>query len=297
MNITVLPSIDVYGGQVSITRLGFGCARLFGGAETRASARLIEAALECGIRHFDTAPSYGDGRSEQVLGEVLRGMTDVTLTSKIGIPRPTRPSGSWRGRLYRRYVRPALATAPGLKRRLLDLAVRRRVVGPSADGLAPSRRRIEPAAVIYELETSLALLRREVLDLYLIHEPDGILIDDELLAAFAALRRQGLIRAFGVALGGEASTWPAGVDVVQSLCPPGGGLAPPLADSPTPIYHGVMRRQSIVSAEPGAVAGPHALVVALRRHPRAGFLFSASTPRQIRELVAVVQGEDALCGF
>lgn len=293
--MTVLPSIHIHGGPVSITRLGFGCARLFGGAEARASARLIEAALECGIRHFDTAPSYGDGRSEQVLGEVLRGMTDVTLTSKIGIPRPTGPCGSWRGRLYRGYLRPALASAPGLKRRLLTLAERRRAVGSPADSPAPSRRRIEPASVIHELETSLALLRREALDLYLIHEPECILIDDALLAAFAALRRQGLIRAFGVALGGEASTWPVGVDVVQSLCPPEVGLVPPLADSPTRIYHGVMRRPPRVSAEPNEVAGPHALVAALQRHPQAGFLFSASTPRQIRELMAVVQGEGALC--
>lgn len=293
--MTVIPSIDVHGGQVSITRLGFGCARLFGGVETQASARLIEAALECGIRHFDTAPSYGDGRSEQVLGEALRGMTDVTLTSKIGIPRPTGPGGSWRGRLYRRYLRPALASAPGLKRRLLAMAERRRALGPHADNPAPSRRRIEPASVIHELETSLALLHREALDLYLIHEPDCILIDDALRAAFAALRGQGLIRAFGVAFGGEASTWPVGVDVVQSLCPPERGLAPPLAGSPTRIFHGVMRRHPRLSADPGEVTGPHALVAALRRHRRAGFLFSASTPRQIRELMAVVQGEGALC--
>ncbi len=288
-----LPSIHVHGGQ-SITRLGFGCARLFGGAEARASARLIEAALECGIRHFDTAPSYGDGRSEQVLGEVLRGMTDVTLTSKMGIPRPTGPCGSWRGRLYRRYLRPALATAPGLKRRLLALAEQRRAVGSPADSPAPSRLRIESSSLIHELETSLDFLRREALDLYLIHEPDCILIDDDLLAAFAALRRQGLIRAFGVAFGGEASTWPAGVDVVQSLCPPEEGLAPPLADSPTRIFHGVMRRHPGVSTQSGEVAGPQALVAALRRYPQAGFLFSASTPRQIRELMAVVQGEGAL---
>lgn len=293
--MSVLPSIHIHGCQVSITRLGFGCARIFGDAEARASVRLIEAALDCGIRHFDTAPSYGDGRSEQVLGDVLRGMTDVTLTSKIGIPRPTGPCGSWRGRLYRRYLRPALASTSGVKRRLLTLAERCRATYSPADSPVPSKRYIEPASVIHELETSLAMLRREALDLYLIHEPECILIDDALLAEFAALRCRGLIRAFGVALGGEARTWPMSVDVVQSLCPPEMGVISPLAASPTRIFHGVMRRHPNLSAVGGELTGPQAIVDALRRYPQAGVLFSASTPRQIRELMAVVKGEGALC--
>ena len=293
--MTGLPTIDLSGGRVGITRLGFGCARLFGGAETQASARLIETALACGIRHFDTAPAYGDGRSEQVLGEVLRGMTDVTLTTKIGIPRPTGPVGSsWRSRWYRRYLRPALARAPGLKRRLLALAAQRRAHDSPRVVSAPPKRHIAPASLIQELEISLALLRRDVLDLYLIHEPDCVVIDDALIEAFATLRRQGLIRAFGYAFGGAATVGPKGVDVVQSQYPPRGELG--LPHSPIQLFHGAMRRQPGALGDPLGVTGPQALVGALRRYPRAAFLFSASSPWQIRELMAVIAGEGALCG-
>lgn len=299
--MTLLQTIDIHGSQARITRIGFGCARLFGGAETRASARLIETALACGIRHFDTAPPYGDGCSEQVLGEVLRGMTDVTLASKVGIPRPAGPTGSWRGRWYRRYLRPALAHAPGLKRRLLALAERRPRGGSPTQAAAPTLRCIDPALLMQELETSLALLRRDALDLYLIHEPEGVVIDDELLTAVAALRHQGLIRAFGYAFGSTASTVtvPAGIDVVQSHYSP--EAMPGLPGAPTQVFHGVMRRQPAAAAlrragDRTGDAGPRALAAALRRHPQAAFLFSASTPRQIREVMAVVKDECVLCG-
>lgn len=297
--MTALPCIEVYGTPVRISRVGFGCARLFDGVERRASARLIEAALECGIRHFDTAPSYGDGGSEQVLGEVLRGMSEVTLTTKIGIPRPDRPSESWRGRWYRRFLRPALAHAPSLKRRLLALAAGRvDGSGLSRDAAAPVPRRIDPAAVARELEISLSLLRRDAIDLYMIHEPECLVIDADLLAAFAALRRQGLIRGFGYAFGGRASAWPEGIDVVQSQYPPKGELALPVtvAQAPTRIFHGVMRPPKGELVGSLAVGGPQALADALRRYPCAAILFSASTPRQIREVVSMIQGEGALCG-
>ena len=59
--------LKIRGTEVAISQIGFGCARVYGGHETKASARLIEAALTAGIRHFDTAPSYGFGESEFVL--------------------------------------------------------------------------------------------------------------------------------------------------------------------------------------------------------------------------------------
>ena len=55
-------------------------------AEARA---LLEFACELGIRYFDTAPSYGDGISEERLGCFLRSMTaaqraGVTAATKMG---------------------------------------------------------------------------------------------------------------------------------------------------------------------------------------------------------------------
>ena len=46
-------------------------------AEGRALAiRTVHAALDAGINVIDTAPGYGDGHSEPLIGEALRGRRD-----------------------------------------------------------------------------------------------------------------------------------------------------------------------------------------------------------------------------
>lgn len=62
---------------------------------------VVERALELGVNYFDTAPLYGKGRSEEVLGTALRGVTEpYFLATKVGYyPEPfdyTRDA-VWRG--------------------------------------------------------------------------------------------------------------------------------------------------------------------------------------------------------
>jgi len=62
---------------------------------------MVERALELGINYFDTAPLYGQGRSEKVLGHALKGVTEpYYLATKVGyFPAPydyTRDT-VWRG--------------------------------------------------------------------------------------------------------------------------------------------------------------------------------------------------------
>ncbi len=64
----MIERVKVAGSTVTISKIGFGCGRIYAGSEIRSSALLIEAALSAGIRHFDTAPMYGLGQSEDVLG-------------------------------------------------------------------------------------------------------------------------------------------------------------------------------------------------------------------------------------
>ena len=73
---------------------------------------VIEAALERGIRYFDTAPSYGDGASERVLGLGLREVRrEVAICTKIGFPRPPEHSALAAARGAKRVVGRYLKTA------------------------------------------------------------------------------------------------------------------------------------------------------------------------------------------
>lgn len=85
--------VAIADSDVKVTRVGLGCHRLYGGAELKTSMRLVEAALDAGIRHFDTAPLYGLGLSEDALGVALKGVPDVTITTKVGIARTRRKDG------------------------------------------------------------------------------------------------------------------------------------------------------------------------------------------------------------
>ena len=53
--------------------------------EDGAAGRLVHAALDAGINLFDTAPNYGGGESERLLGGALAGRrNEVVLVSKFG---------------------------------------------------------------------------------------------------------------------------------------------------------------------------------------------------------------------
>jgi len=73
---------------VRLTTLGLGTATLGGNVRppiTNAdAAAIVERAYERGIRFFDTAPYYGYGRSERLVGDTLRGRSDWVLSTKAG---------------------------------------------------------------------------------------------------------------------------------------------------------------------------------------------------------------------
>ena len=72
--------------DLKIDVLGLGCAPLGGNfvdLDYGQAVELIEAARSAGVGYFDTAPWYGFGRSERVVGDMLRG-SDYVLSDKVG---------------------------------------------------------------------------------------------------------------------------------------------------------------------------------------------------------------------
>ena len=72
------------------------------GQDAAQSRAVLRLGLKSGIRHFDTAPSYGNGLSEQLLGSVLksRDRCGVFIATKL-MPGPSDPSASLRRSLDR----------------------------------------------------------------------------------------------------------------------------------------------------------------------------------------------------
>ena len=78
--------------DIKISVIGFGCWAM-GADESDAGWRNIKheesiaavhKALDLGINFFDTAEAYGDGKSEEVLGQALKGKRDkVVISSKV----------------------------------------------------------------------------------------------------------------------------------------------------------------------------------------------------------------------
>jgi aryl-alcohol dehydrogenase-like predicted oxidoreductase len=72
-------------GSLEVSTVGLGCNNFGWHIEESASQRVVDAALDAGITHFDTAESYGEGASETFLGRALGDRRDeVTIATKFG---------------------------------------------------------------------------------------------------------------------------------------------------------------------------------------------------------------------
>jgi aryl-alcohol dehydrogenase-like predicted oxidoreductase len=82
MQTLTLPHTDL-----SVSRACFGAMTFGGQTDEPAARRMVDICMDRGINFFDTANSYNQGRSETVLGSVLKGRRDkIVLASKVGTP-------------------------------------------------------------------------------------------------------------------------------------------------------------------------------------------------------------------
>jgi len=88
----MLEYIEINGTNLTSARIALGTwaigGWMWGGTDEKESIRTIHAAFERGINLIDTAPVYGYGRSEGIVGEALRqhGRRDsVIVATKVGI--------------------------------------------------------------------------------------------------------------------------------------------------------------------------------------------------------------------
>jgi aryl-alcohol dehydrogenase-like predicted oxidoreductase len=132
----------------------------WGGQDEDDSIAAIHAALDAGINFIDTAPIYGYGEAEKVIGKALAGRdrAAVTIATKFGITWPQ---------------------------------------GPEAGVLVQNGTRDE---IMRELEISLASLQTDYLDIYMQHWPDTDTLApaSETFGTLQELKEQGVIKHVGV---------------------------------------------------------------------------------------------------
>ena len=87
------------GGDLRVPRLGFGAMHLAGEGiwgppkDPAAGRRVLQRAVQLGVRFIDTADSYGPAVSEQAIADALHPYADgLVIATKGGIVRPDRPT-------------------------------------------------------------------------------------------------------------------------------------------------------------------------------------------------------------
>lgn len=168
--------------------IGLGCSRLgsVNGASGPEALAILQAALDDGIRFFDTSNIYAQGDSERLLSQVLGGRADVIVCSKAG------KFLSWK----KRALVPLKGLLRGAARR--SEQVRKGVASARAK---PMPTRWDPAFLTASIDASLGRLKRERMEMFMLHSPDAEVVRrGEAVGALAAAAQAGKLGLIGVSV-------------------------------------------------------------------------------------------------
>ena len=149
-------------GSFSVSAIGLGCMNIchaYGAPVSEQQAeRVLLAALDAGVTHFDTAALYGFGASETLVGKYLsKHRSKFTLASKCGMT--------------------GVPNEQGVKVRVIDG---------------------RPETLKATCEDALRRLQTDVIDLYYLHRWDKKVPIEDSVGALADLVRAGKIRSIGL---------------------------------------------------------------------------------------------------
>ena len=162
---------------IDVSAVGFGAwaigGWMWGGADENQAVEAIHAALDHGVTLIDTAPIYGFGRSEEIVGRAIRGRRDkVVLATKCGMV--------WdreEGEFFFHANQEGVTMRPSEKKIYKCL---------------------RPESIREELERSLKRLGTDHVDLYQTHWQEKTTPIADTMATLVKLKEEGKIRAIGV---------------------------------------------------------------------------------------------------
>lgn len=177
-----LRAIGASGIQTSAVGLGTWAMGgwQWGGTDEKNAIDAIHAAIDAGITLIDTAPAYGMGLSEEIVGKALQGRRDkVTLATKCGLVWHTQQGNYF-----------------------FD-----------EDG-KPVHRYLGAESIRHEVEQSLKRLQTDYIDLLQTHWQDPTTPISETMQTLLELKAEGKIRAIGV-----SNVTPAQMDAYRAVGP------------------------------------------------------------------------------
>ena len=167
MRYTKIGKMDINASVMALGTFAMGGDSNWGPCDDEESTRVIHKAMDLGINMFDSAPVYGLGHSEEMLGKAISGRRDkVFISTKCGL--------RWdidEGYIHRQ-----------------------------RDGIT-LRRSLMPESIREEVERSLKRLNTDYIDLYIPHwqtmagyEPSKAVT----MEALCLLKKEGKIRGIGL---------------------------------------------------------------------------------------------------
>jgi methylglyoxal reductase len=137
---------------------------MWGGTDEAAAIKAIHAAIDAGVNLIDTAPAYGLGLSEEIVGKAIRGRRNqVVLATKCGLVWHTNGGNYF-----------------------------------FTEDDHPVHRYLGRDSIRHEVEESLRRLQTDTIDLYQTHWQDPTTPIEETMNTLLDLKREGKIRAIGV---------------------------------------------------------------------------------------------------
>lgn len=145
---------------------------MWGGTQRKDSVASVKASIDHGVTTIDTAPFYGFGLSEEMIGEAIQGYdrSKIQLLTKFGLVWDGSNNGE--GDFF--------------------------FNADKGDSTVPVYKYASKANVLKEVEESLTRLKTDYIDLLQIHWPDSTTPISETMEALDILLQQGKIRAAGV---------------------------------------------------------------------------------------------------
>lgn len=156
--------------KIKVSVIGLGTWAIggwaWGGTNEKESIKAVNVALESGVNFIDTAPMYGKGLSEEIIGKAIKGKRDkVVLATKCGM-------------IWHQKSGTFAFDYEGTGEKVYKY--------------------LGKESIEYELNNSLKRLKTDYLDLYQTHWQDQTTPIEQIMETLLKFKDQGKIRAIGV---------------------------------------------------------------------------------------------------